>query len=281
MKTVGVFFIVLSFLVSCNKGLDHKGKTPLVGISGQFLYQEDLRTVLPLNLSVDDSILFAEHFIKDWAEGILLYEKAESNIPDNDKIDQLVDNYRKALIIHSYQQELINQKLSGQITEEQITDYYDRNKSLFVSDYPLIKGLFIKVPIGAPELNNVRNWYKKNTKEAIDKLEKYSLRNAVSYDYFYDKWMPAVDLIDKIPLKVQNAETYLKEKKHIEVKDSAYYYFLNITEYLDSGQQEPLEFARAEIKDMLINIKQMELMQEVKSDLYKKASEKKKIKYYY
>jgi hypothetical protein len=38
--------------------------------------KEDLMFVLPVGLSKDDSILFTEHYIRSWAEEILLYEKA-------------------------------------------------------------------------------------------------------------------------------------------------------------------------------------------------------------
>lgn len=281
MKIIGVLLLFLFFLTACSEKENHKGKTPLVEINGYFLYQEDLQNVLPPGLSRDDSLLFAEHYIKNWAEGILLYEKAESNIPDNSKIDQLVENYRKALVVHAYQQELIDQQLSKEIADAEIENYYQANKELFTVDHPLIRGLFIKVPLQAPGVNTVRNLYKKNSHEAIEQLEKYSLQNAVSYDYFYDKWLPASEVIDKIPLKAEDTHTYLEKNRHIEIKDSAYFYFLHVEDYLGTGQQKPLEYCRTEIKDILTNLKRVKFMREMKNDLYKNAVNKKKIIYYY
>ena len=49
---------------------------------------------------------------------------------------------------------------------------------------PLIKGLFIKVPLTAPQLNNVRRWYKTEKQDAVESLEKYSLQNAVNMNTF-------------------------------------------------------------------------------------------------
>lgn len=281
MKIDGVFFLVLCLLAACSGSYDHKGKTPLVELNGQFLYKEDLQAVLPAGLSKDDSVLFAEHYIKNWLEDNLLYDKAESNIPDNSDLDKLVANYRKALIVHTYQKGLVDQKLSKEISEAGIRDYYDHNPALFTADVPLIRGLFIKIPVNSPHLGNVRNWYRKDSPEAIDKLEKYSLSNAVGYDYFYDKWVPAVEIIDKMPLKVQEPEHYLEKNRNIELKDSAYYYFLHISDYLEAGRQEPFEYARDKARDLVINLKQTEFMKTVKGDLYKDATEKKKIKYYY
>ncbi len=282
MKILGGLFLMFCIFAACSSEKhDHQGKTPLVEVNGKFLYEEDLHSALPPNLSKDDSVLFAEHYMKDWAEGILLYDKAESNIPDNDKINELVENYRKALILHTYQQELINQKVSQEVTDGEMQEYYDANKQLFTVDRPLIKGLFIKVPLGASGLNNVRVWYKQKTPEAIDKLEKYSLQNAVSYDYFYDRWLLASEVLDKIPLKVSNPEQYLNDNRHIELKDTAFSYFLHIEDYLEVGKPEPFDFAKPEIKDILVNLKQVDFMRGVKNDLYQNAIDKKKIIYYY
>ena len=105
-----IFFLgLLSILLACSEQHDHKGKTPLVELDGNFLYREDLQSALPARLSKDDSLLFAEHYIRNWVEDVLLYEKAQSNIPDNGEIEKLVENYRKALIMHTYQQALIHQ----------------------------------------------------------------------------------------------------------------------------------------------------------------------------
>lgn len=131
MRILVLLLITLLCCGACKEQYDHKGKTALVEVDGNFLYKEDLMSVLPVGLSKDDSILFAEHYIRSWAEEILLYEKAANNIPDNVDVDKLVENYRKALIMHTYQQELINQKLTNDISEQEIADYYEKNKELF------------------------------------------------------------------------------------------------------------------------------------------------------
>lgn len=281
MKTTGALLLLFCLFAACQKQYEHNGKTPLVEVDGNFLYQEDLALAQPAGLSKDDSVLFAENYIRNWVEDILLYETASRNIPDNEKINQLVEHYRRALIMHSYQQNLIEQKLSAEITEEEIKEFYDKNKNLFVLDAPLIKGLFIKVPLKEPGVNNVRTWYKKNTPENIEKLEKFSLKGAVDYLYFYDRWLPASDLVSRIPFAVQDAESYLDQHRQTEVKDEQFCYFLNVDDYLGAGQEKPLDFARTEIKEILMNLKQVDFMRKVKADLYKNASDRNRITYYY
>ncbi len=282
VKIWGVILVIAAAMTGCGQEHNHKGKTPLVEVSGEFLYKEDLQAALPLNISKDDSVLFAEHYIRNWIEDALLFDKAEGNIPDNDKISKLVENYRRALIMHTYQEELVNQKLANDISEEEINAYYEKNKELFRLDNPLVKGLFIKVPLSSPDLGNVRVWYRKNNQDVIEKLEKYSLRNAVSYDYFYDRWTSVPDVAAKIPLKVLDTDAnYLDKNRNVEVKDTAFCYFLHIEDFLGKDKQKPLDFARDEIKEILINLKRVEFINKVKEDLYQRASDRNKIIYYY
>ena len=277
VKNWGVILVIAAAMTGCGQEHNHKGKTPLVEVSGEFLYKEDLQAALPLNISKDDSVLFAEHYIRNWIEDALLFDKAEGNIPDNDKISKLVENYRRALIMHTYQEELVNQKLANDISEEEINAYYEKNKELFRLDNPLVKGLFIKVPLSSPDLGNVRVWYRKNNQDVIEKLEKYSLRNAVSYDYFYDRWTSVPDVAAKIPLKVLDTDAnYLDKNRNVEVKDTAFCYFLHIEDFLGKDKQKPLDFARDEIKEILINLKRVEFINKVKEDLYQRASDRNK-----
>lgn len=282
LKKGGIFVAIVCSLMGCGEEYNHKGKTPLVGVSKQFLYKEDLQIVLPANLTKEDSLLFAEHYIQNWVEDVLFFEKAEGNIPDNEKIDRLVENYRRALIMHTYQEELINQKLAQEISQEEIQTYYSKNSLLFELEEPYVQGLFIKVPLNSPDLAAVRKFYKVNEPDAIEQLEKYSLRNAVSYDYFYDRWLPVSAWNNKIPLKeLEYDVNYLDKNRNVEAKDSAFHYFLHIEKFLGKGGQKPLDFVENEIKEMLLNMKRVDYINQVKREMYQRASDKNEISYYY
>lgn len=281
MRFTHLLLFFFLFSVSCTGRQGSMKENLLVEVNGNLLYREDLQRVLPPGLSPDDSLLFAEKYIRDWVEGILLYDVAENNIPNSQEVAELVENYRKTLIIHTYQQELIRQKLSSEVSEQELTDFYENNKHLFVLERPLIKGLFVKIPLTAPQVNDVRKWYKSETQEAIEKLEKYSWQHALSYDYFYDKWVPLADILKKVPLLEMSPELYVEQNRHIELKDSLSHYFLNVTDYLGIGDEKPYDFARPSVIEMITNLKRVNFMKEVKNDLYQEAMKKNKIKYNY
>ena len=128
----GLFALLsISLLVSCkwNKSVTEYvyGKTPIVEIGTDVLYEEDIKQVLPLGLSDADSTLFAQQFIKNWAQDVLFYQNAIRNIPDTKDIDRLVENYRRSLIEHEYQRRLIEQKFSSEISDEDIEQFYNDN----------------------------------------------------------------------------------------------------------------------------------------------------------
>ncbi len=272
---------VMVLLAACSSETDHHGKTPLVEVDGMFLYKEDVKAMMPIGLSKTDSASFTEKYIRNWVEDVLLYEKAESNVSDEEHIETLVQNYRKSLIMHNYQQSLVGQVLTNELSEDELKQFYEANEALFRVDETLLKGLYIKVPQTASGINRIRRWYQSKDEKSIDRLEKYSLSNAVDYIYFYDRWMPASTLLAKLPRKFKDAEQYLSKNRHIELQDTAYYYFLHVDDILMRGQVKPFDAARDEVKKALGNLKQADFMRQVRTDLYQSASKQERIKYYY
>lgn len=273
--------LLAALCVGCSSKVDHRGKTPMVSVGHAYLYQEDVLSALPVGLKGKDSVAFVEKYIRNWVEDVLLYEKAEGNIPDNLRIEELVASYRKALIMHTYQEELVSQKLGSEVTDTEIEQYYTAHPDLFRAEQPYIKGLFIKSPLNARQLSQARVWYRKNTQEALDQLEKFSISGAVGYDYFYDTWMPVSDLSAKIPLKALESDAgYLNSHRNVEVRDTSYCYLLHVEHFLAKGEQLPLEYAKNEIKNILINLKRVDFIRKVREDLYREASEENDIIYY-
>ena len=281
MNRIGCLIIGLLVMSGCSGSFNHQGKTPLVEVGDAFLYKEDLDAALPVGIHDKDSVRFAEDYIRNWVEDVLLYGKAEGNIPDNEKIDQQVAAYRRALIMHTYQEELVRQKLGTEVSEEEIEAYYEAHAAQFRAEQPYIQGLFMKVPVQTRNLNRVRNWYKRNTQDAIDGLEKFSIAHAVSYEYFYDRWRPVSEFALKMPLEALETDMdYLKRNKNVEVRDTVYCYFLHVEQFLPKGDPLPLEYAKNEIKEIIINLKRVAFINQMKNDLYREASENNDIIYY-
>ena len=220
-------------LLSCNKREEVKyvsGKTPLVELDGNVLYQEDLLQVLPVDISEADSAQFANRYIENWLSELLLYQNAERNVRDDKQIEELVENYRRSLIVHEYQQLLIEQKIEQDITMQEIETFYNDNKNLFVLEEPILKGLFIKLPLSAPNQNSIMKLYRLRDDESYDEIEKYCIRNAPYYEFFYDYWHSVSDIEILLPSMEVSLQDYLNKNDFLEIKDDEFLYLLNVSE---------------------------------------------------
>ena len=147
-------------------------------------------------------------------------------------------------------------------------------------DKALVKGLFLKIPVDAPGLSDVKGWYRSTSEASLEKIEKYSVQNASIYDYFYDKWVDFDQVMDNIPVHVSNANDFLKANKFVEVSDSTYCYLLNIKEYLPVGSVAPYDYASAQIVEMLTNRRKVEFLKKFEEELYNDAVRSGDVEFY-
>lgn len=275
-----VAFVFLFFCCKKNSSEENEKGTVLVRIGDKVLTRGDLEREIPDRLKSKDSALFADNFIKRWVDDQLLYEVASRNIPDKENIDRMVERYRQELVIFEYQKHLLNEKLDKEISEEDMSVYYEKNRDKFKLHSAIIKGLFLKVPENSPQIARLKKWYKSVTPEAVENIEKYGLHNAVIYEYFYDKWVSFDEIMDNIPYSVEREADFLRTHKNIELNHKGYWYFLNISDYQLKGGQMPFDFAKAQIKEILINQKKMDFLKEVKEELYRDALKEKEVEYF-
>jgi len=273
--------IILSFLTTaCSKNIDIKKTNALVKVGNKILYKNVLEENLPTGLSNEDSIIAAEYFIHSWIKDNLLYNIALKNINDKENIEFLVENYRKSLFIYQYQEQLINERLTKDIDEQSLYDYYNQNRDKLKLDRPLVKGLFLKVPVSAPQLNEIRVWYKSKSSVSRETLQKFSLNNVANSVYFIDNWMDFNDIINNFPKDQLTNDDHTVQKKTIEKQDNDYYYFLNILDCLLPGDNSPYEYAKPTIREILINQRKINFLKKTEEDLYQRALDKGEIQFY-
>lgn len=272
---VRVYFILLTLSVSlfaCKKAIQTDEPDALVKVNDRILTRNEVESLIPKGTTSADSLLLAESYIKKWVKDELVLKIAQRNLgSDKETIDKLVDAYRRSLLRYRYQEKLIQEKLSDEIQESDVLTYYDTNKAKFVLDKNLIKGLFLKVPADAPNLSEVKTWYKSGNVASLEKIEKYSIQNAAIYEYFFDKWVDFDEIRNNIPNQISNPESFLRTNKILEVTDSSFCYFLNIRQVLLKGQVEPFEYAEPRIREILINQRKLDFIKEFEEELYNDA----------
>ena len=278
----GVIYGVLSMLLlfSCGRGVQDVGADVLVSVEGHSLLRSEVESVIPRTLSSADSLLMAESYVKKWVKDVLIYDVAEENLGEEmADVERLVEAYRHSLIRYRYQEQLVRERLSAEIRESDVLNYYETNQKKFELKTNLVKGLFLKVPIDAPGLTDLKRWYKSDDASAVEKIDKYSLQNAAIYDYFYDKWMDFEDVMENIPMQLSNPSAYLKANKTLEVSDSSYCYLLNIRDYIPAGQVAPYDYVQPQIMDMLLAQRKQKFLRDFEEELYNDAIRDGKVRF--
>lgn len=252
----------------------------IVSVGNRYLTREMLDQVIPDGLSPRDSSAFADAYVRHWAEDELVYDVAQKNIPDVERIENLVDRYRRELFVYEYQKQILSEKLDAEISDDAVKNYYRTHLDKFVLKTPIVKGLFLKVAETTPELKNLKKWYRGKDHASVENIEKYTLHNIINYDYFYDRWVSFDEVMSAIPYTVTDANRFLQTHTFLEINDEGYWYLLNISDYLPAGAHMPLDFAWTQIEEILLNQKRMDFLHQMNKELYQEALENRKIKYY-
>ncbi len=274
MRQIFVLSLFLTvFISSCGNFNNKPKQIPIAKVFNKNLYQSDLAEIIPQNISPQDSISMANKFINNWIRKELMLRKAELNLSEREKnFEKQIADYRTSLIIFKYQQQLLNQKLDTVVSKIEIQNYYDQNSPNFILNQIAIRAFFIKVPLNAPNINQIKLW-SRNERD-IHHLESYAKQYAVIYDYFNDDWIYFDHLLKEIPITITDQERFLRNNPYVEVVDSLYYYFAGIKEFKLIGSRIPLSLVEENIKNTIIKKRKLDFLQNLEINLYNEALSK-------
>jgi len=268
-----LFLILLSILFAgCHQQTDKSTEQPVARVFNSYLYRNDLIGVIPAGIKGTDSASVVKDFIEKWVRNQLLLNKAEINLTDTEKdVNQQIENYRSSLLIYAYQQSYLQQKLDTIVNDNEIESYYKENHSNFVLGEPLMKGVFIIIPFGVPDIYKLRQWYRSEDAENIKKLEGYCFKYAKVYDHFNEGWVNLNEVLRMIPSDAAALEKSLQYRKYLEINDKNYNYFLNVKEIAPEGTVTPFELVKNDIHNIILNKRKVKLIHELETSIYSDA----------
>lgn len=266
-----IFILTLVVFASCARKAADVARTPLLEVEGKFLYLDEVRQIIPPHVNDSDSTEIAKSYIRKWVTDVLMYENAKRNVTNQAEIDDMVESYRKSLTIHQYQQKMIEQRLPNEPSDDELKAFYTQYSDQLILKDNIIKGLLLVVPEKAPKLSSVRSWVQSGNLKSLENIEKYSIQNAISYDYFGDKWVIFSDILKKMPLQLEDPVNFVATNKFVETSDSTKHYFLRIESYRTIGQVEPFEMSKDRISNILLNKYKADFISKFENELYDDA----------
>ena len=273
MKKYIIITLFILSTIACENN-NTEDQKPVAKIMDKYLFLSEIKDIVPNDSSKEDSIIIANSYIKQWITKQLLLYKAELNLSNKEKdITKLINDYRASILIHRYKEKLIGQKLNLNFTNEELENYYNQYKFNFSLSENIVKALYIKLPINAPNLKRLTKIYRSSKAKDLEELENYCLLNATKYDHFNDAWIPASIVLNKLPITYTNEIKYLKNHKYIEVKDEEYVYFVKINDIKYVNSQAPFKYITKDLIEIVKNKKRLEFEVQLEKEINKEAKE--------
>jgi len=162
---------------------------------------------------------------------------------------------------------------------EEILDYYNKHREEFKLNGNIVRCYFIKLPLSAPEQEQMRGWWNNISKsESRTRLANYCNQYANSHLLEDSTWYRIEDIVTELPPGTLSAEHVSRQE--IVTKDSDYHYFLKIFETKSKNQEAPISFVQDQIRRVILRNRKLEVLEAKKEDLYDLEMRRSNIKIY-
>jgi hypothetical protein len=280
-KGITIYLICLYLpVVSCTF-INGSGKIPLACVDQNVLYLSELQSIIPKDISIEDSILIAEDYIKNWINNELMIKKAQENLTISQKdLAKEIKEYKNSLIIYRYQQQLMEQKLDTLVSEEEIVSFYDSVREDFRLNIDLIKAVSVRIPLEVEHPERVKAFCESSLKQNLEELRLFCTKNGGFCDLNTEDWVDSRSVFQNLPYQPGNISGFLAKYTTWESRDSRFYYLVRIMDYAQAGTYAPVEYIRENLKEMIINKRKSLFLLKIKEDVYTEGTKNNKFKIY-
>lgn len=271
----GIIGIALLLLMAgCDYFAKSSKEVVVAECYGKYLYESDLKDLVPEGTSTMDSIQRVSNFIDSWIRKQVLLHQAENNLDEEElNIEKQVEEYRNSLIIYAYESQLVNQKLNTNISEEEIEAYFEQHKEDFQLHKTMVRVAYLILDEDCKQKDDFKKLMSDKDTLMLQNIDIQASNYAVKSYLDVDQWMPLDDLTSLIPIDIFNAESFLKKNKFICFDVNEYTYMVRFVDYLLEESTSPLEMVRDDIKSVILTQRKQALFEIMENDLYDKAKE--------
>jgi hypothetical protein len=276
----GPFVLLMFFISGCEEQVVNNDKV-VAEVGAKRLYLSDVLTLVPNDLPKEDSAIMADDYIRKWVRQELVLQKAEENLSAELKnVTRELEEYRNSLIIFRYKNELMAQRMDTTVTDAEILELYSQTPENFMLDRCIVKAVYMRIPADFANPDLLKEMAGNTSDEGIIEIRDYCRQYAKGFDIFTDKWVRFDRVIANIPVSIENPEQFLQQNQFIEHTDGEYYYLVALHEYKLKNEQAPVDYARDNIKSLILNRRKIEFLREVENNIYREGVNKNNFKIY-
>lgn len=253
----------------------------LARVYDEYLYESELKDIIPSDTKAKDSILIAQNYINNWISQKIVLYKAQRNLQAEDMLfEKQLEDYRNSLIVYSYETKLISQRLDTVVTDADIEVYYNDNIGNFQLRDNIVKVYYARFKSDIPELRKIRRFINSNTPEFRDSVEVY-IENLADLFYLDDEtWILFDDVLKYVPINTYNQEAYLQNHRSIEITEDDHIYFVNFSDFKIKDGVSPLSFEKENIRQIIINKRKLSIIEKMRDEVFQSALESNEFEIY-
>ena len=274
--------LLLLLVSSCDYFKAPRGPKAIARVGKSYLYESDILNLVPKGTSKQDSVAIVKSFIGRWATQKLLFEAAEKNIGKDqlDEFNVLIEQYKVDLYTKAYLENLVIRQVDTLITEDQIVDYYNKNKQYFKNSSELVKMRYINLVKENPKFAKIKSKFSSFTKKDKKELEQMAVQFK-SYAFNDSIWVDINQVYEKIPfINLENKQKYVSSGMNFQYPDSTTIWLVKINNVLPKDSATPLEFLKPTIKQIIINNRKLELINTLEKEITNDAIKDNKYEIY-
>lgn len=255
-KRLRKLLVVSSLFALIGCAQESTEKDYIARVEDEYLLKSDL-------VGLDSN--FVKGYVTEWVNNNLLYiEATKRGFKANDRIERIVHEFRKSLIVEDFIQNEILPK-AMEVSNEDIKKFYERHQDEFILDRPFIKIGYVKVS-SRTDAVNVRNKIlkAKDFKTAIKTLVgEPSIVETVSERYYDQFSIPSME-IWRIAWNLNKGEV------SFPIKSGDSYFLIYLYEKKEAGSKADFELVAEEVKERVIIEKQNHLLDSLITTLKRK-----------
>ena len=278
---VVIGFLLLSVLAGCDYFEKSSKEVVVAECYGKYLYESDLKGIVPEHTPILDSIQRVSNFIDSWVRRQVLIHQAENNLDKNAlNLDKQMEEYRNSLVIYAYESQLINQKLDTVVGDDEIAEYYEQNKEDFQLRNTMVRVAYVIMQGDSKQVANLKKLMSDPDTLMLQNIDIQATYYAAKSYLDVDQWMRLDELTNIVPIEIFNAESFLKKNKFVCFDVNDYTYMVRFVDYLLEESTSPLEMVSDNIKAVILAQRKQALIEKMQTSIYEKAKKEKAFEVY-
>jgi hypothetical protein len=275
---IGLLFL----LTSCSLFTAKKKPHAIARVNDSYLFQEDIKELVPAGTAKEDSIVIVRNFIDRWASQKLLINAAEVNLNAAKKaeFDELIKQYQVDLYTKAYIEAIVKRTVDTVITEEELKAYYKENKENFKTNGTLVRLRYINLKKDNPKYETIKSKFFDFRKSDKKFWDTYALQ-CNSFALNDSVWVELSQIYSKLPfINPDNRDDYIVSGKSIQHPEASDMYLVKISNVIDKNQIGPFEYLKPTLREVILNKRKLDLIKKFEKEITDDAIKDKKYEIY-